>query len=466
VNVGTLGRENLRQVSHLHRNRMRGWSTGEGSWLRSPTLAASVAIGVVTLILRLSYGASAPTDRVGARYVSGSRRFDVTRHSPTAPGSWLYVEAGHALHVATGMTAVHSLVLLAALLSAAAAALTCVAGTALGGRWVGLAAGGLVASAPVSWFAGSTVSTYSVDAFLGALLLVLARRARPYRAHGAVAVAALGLGAGVRLSVIPAFVLLGAIVVVASVRTVGQLLTVVLAAVASVAAWLVPLVVDQPGGLHAWLHAVHSQISHAAHASSVFVAPPSGAVTNVGTFGAWSLVTLGPVIVVAVLGIVVLAVVRVATRQPGGNASLRIWRASTEPGDRVERSWYQRTGALLTVAVVPPVAVVTLGPFTAGGAVLSYLVPATILFLLPVARLVHHRARGVRRTAAVVVTVLVVGAMAVNIQRFVAAPGILPATVVRHHPGLWISQTRYQAPYADTADTIRAADRQAGPVGR
>ncbi len=82
MNVGTLGRENLRQVSHLHRDSVRGWSTGGASWLRSPTLAASVVIGVVTLVLRLSYGASRPTDADGARFVLGSEHFDVTHGGP------------------------------------------------------------------------------------------------------------------------------------------------------------------------------------------------------------------------------------------------------------------------------------------------------------------------------------------------------------------------------------------------
>jgi len=462
VNVGTLGRENLRQVSHLHRDSVRGWSTGGASWLRSPTLAASVAIGLVTLVLRLSYGASRPTDTSGARFVLGSEHFDVTHGAPPAPGAWLYVAAGHAVRVVTGLSPVHSLVLVAAVLSAAAAGLTCVAGTALGGRFVGVAAGSLVASAPVSWFAGATVSTYSVDASLAALLIVLARRAQPYRAHGVVAVLALGLAAGVSLSVVPGFVLLAAVAVVGSVRTVGQLLTAVVAGIGSVAVWLVPVILIQPGGLRAWLHAVHVQVSHAAHASSVFVAPSSGAVTNVGTFGGWSLVSLGPVIVVALVAVIVLAVARVATGQPGGNASLRIWSAATEPRDRIERPWYQGTGAILVAALIPPVAVVTLWQFTAGGAVLSYLVPATVLALLPVARLLHHRARGVRRAAVVVATVLVVAVVVVNAQRFVAAPGILPANVARHHPGWWISKARYQSPYADTADTIRAADRGGG----
>jgi hypothetical protein len=375
------------------------------------------------------------------------------------------VEVGRAIHVMTGLSPVRSLVLLAALASAAAAAFTCVAGTALGGRWVGIAAAALVATAPVSWFAGATVSAYSFDALVGALLVVLARRARPSRAHGVLAVVTLGLGAGIHLSLVPAFALLTAIAVVASVRTVGQLLAVIAAGAASVAAWFVPLVVIQPGGLHAWLHFVRAQVSHTAHSSSVFVAPTARAITNVGTFGAWSLVTLAPVIVMSLLGVLVLVGVRIATRQPGGNVSLRIWSTGDETADRVERPSYQGTGAVLGAALVPPVAVVTLYRFGAGGAVLSYLVPATVLFLLPAARLLHHRARGVRRATAVVATLLVAGAVALNVERFVGAPGILPATVARDHPGLWISQARYQAPYADTAATISAADRRHRPVG-
>jgi hypothetical protein len=462
VNVDTLDRQSLRQVSHLHRPSVGGWSRRPTSWLRSTTLAASVLIGLVTFVLRLSYAASRPTDGDASLLVAGSTHFDVARRTPPAPGAWLYVASGHALHVVFGLSPVAGLVLLAALASAAAAALTCVAGTVLGGRWVGIAAGGLLATAPVSWFAGATVSTASFAAFLAALLVVLARRARPHGFHGVAAVAVLGLGAGVRLSVLPAFALLAAIAVVASVRTVGQLLATGLAAAASLAVWVVPLLFIQPGGLRTWLHAVHVHISHAAHASSVFAAPSAGVLTNIGTFGGWSVVTLAPLLVLAVLAVLALAGARLATRQPGGNASLRIWGAPTEPADRIERPRYQGTGVILLAALVPPLAVVTLGKFTGGGAVLSYLVPATVLLLLPVARLLHHRAGAVRRTAVIVATLAVAAIVAVNVQRFVAAPGILPAAVPRHDGGLWISKARYQAPYRDTAAAIRAADRRRG----
>ncbi|MGH9017943.1 MAG: hypothetical protein ACRDY1_09380 [Acidimicrobiales bacterium] len=466
MNVDTLGRQNLRQVSHLHRHRLRGWATGEPSWLRSTTLAGAVVIGAATLVLRLVYGAAVATDRAGAALVAGTGHFDVRLGSPPAPGSWLYLAAGRALHDVAGLSTVHALVLVSALLSAAAAGGTCLAGTALGGRFVGLAAGAFVGTAPVAWFAGSTVSTAGVGAALAALLIVLARRARPYRAHGIVAVAALGLAAGVRLSVVPALVLVAAIAVVASVRTVGQLLLLVGAGVASVAAWLVPVAVLQSGGLRAWLHAVHLQLSHTGSASSVFVAPAARATTNLGTAAAWSLVTLAPVAAVAVVGVVVLVLVRLVTRRPAGNTTLRIWAAGTEPTVTDERPWYQTTTAVLVAAIVPPVAVVTLGRFTGGGDVLDYLVPAAVLFLLPLGRLLHHHSPGVRRPALALAAVLVAATVVFNVQRFVAAPGILPARVIHHEPHLWISKARYGAPYADTAATIRAADAGRGAADR
>ncbi len=182
-------------------------------------------------------------------------------------------------------------------------------------------------------------------------------------------------------------------------------------------------------------------------------------VTNLGTFGGWSVVSLGPLLVLAVLALIVLAGARLASGRPGGNASLRIWQTTEEPRVTVERPRYQSTGAILALALIPPVALATLGRFTTGGDVLSYLVPATLLFLLPLGRLLHHRSAGLRRAALLVATLLVAVLVAANVQRFVSGPGILPSSVVRHQPGLWISQSRYQSPYADTADSIRAADR-------
>ena len=114
-------------------------------------------------------GADAPprgggirSDRLGRSSVR-ARRAALRRglRHPVPPGYWLYVTLGHALHVTTGLGTVQSLVLLTALASAAAGALTAVGGTLLAGRWVGLAAATLLTFTPVSWFDGSTVSTYS-----------------------------------------------------------------------------------------------------------------------------------------------------------------------------------------------------------------------------------------------------------------------------------------------------------------
>jgi hypothetical protein len=465
VNVGTLGRENLRRVSHLHRDAVPGWSARPRLWRRSPVVIVASLIGLGALGLRLAYGATGPTDTVGAQLVVGSSRFDVTHGAPAAPGSWLYVAAGHVLHLATGLSTVHSLVLLAALASGGAASFTCLAGSALGGRWVGVAAGAFLATAPLSWFAGSTVSVSGFGALAGATLIVLARRARPYGPHGVVAIALLGLAGGIHLSVAFDFVFLALVVVVASVRTVGQLLATAVVGLASVAAWLVPVIAIQPGGFHAWFHALHVQLSEAAAASSPLAAPSSGALTNLGVAGGWSLLTLGPALVVAVIGVLLLTAARIVTRRPAGTAA-PIWGAPAEKQARLEWPWYQTSAAVLAAALLPPVVFALLGQYAVAGGVLAYVVPATILLLLPMGRLLRHRSRGLRRAATAIFSVAVVAACVVNVQRFVAAPGILPASFARHHPGLWISEARYQSPYPATAATIRSADLLDSQVGR
>jgi hypothetical protein len=458
VNLGTLGREDLRQVSRLHRHRTPGWESARAPWFAAPKVAVSAAVGLVTLALRLVFGANGPTDWDGVQYVVGSNRFDVTHGAPHPPGYWLYVEVGHVVHVVAGLSAAQSLVLVAALASAAAAALTCAAGVAVGGWWLGLAAAGVVASAPVSWFAGSTVSSYSFDALVAALLVLLAVTARPHGAHGVAAVVGLGLATGFRPSILPMFLPLALIAVAASTRGVRRLTMTVGAGVASVAVWFVPMVLEQPGGVRVWLHAWRAESAGAVQTSSIF-STGSGAATNVGTFAAYTLLTVGPVLVLAVAAGVALLVVRVVTGRDAGNAALRIWRddasaTATRPGG----PWYQTTPAIVAAAVVPPLAIVNLVQFAKGGYTLSYLPAATIVLLVPAVRLIRHRAPVVRRVSMVVATAAVLAVVGINVQRFVGAPGILPASFATAHPGLWISQARYGAPYIDTSATIRAAD--------
>jgi hypothetical protein len=468
VSSARIGREQLRQVSDLHRRSLQGWSRHTETRDRWRVLLPALGIGAATLALRLLERASGPTDWGGAQYVLGSRHFDVTHGAPSPPGYWLYVAVGHALHVVTGLDIVGSLVLLAAVASAAAAALTAVAGTLLVGRWVGLAAAVLVASTPVSWFNGSIVSTYSFCALVGALLVVLARLAHPGTSHGTVAVVVLGIAAGFMPWVIPMFALVALVALSASTRSLRQLIVSMLAAVASIAVWFVPMVAIQPGHFAAWAHAVRDEASAAAHASSVFYST-SGAATNFGVFGAYSLLSLWPAVVLAVAALLTLSVTRLVTRKPAGDVSRRIW---SNTGPRADlalgtsaRPWYQRSGAILGAAILPPLAIVIMGRFPAGGAVLSYLPTATVLLLWPLSRLLRHRVRVLRRSGAVVATVAVIATCVLNFDQFVESPGILPASLAAEHSGLWISQSRYGAPYPDTVAAIAAADRAESALG-
>jgi hypothetical protein len=424
-------------------------------------LAPAIGLGAAALMLRLVEAASGPTDWDGAQYVLGARHFDVAYGTPSPPGYWLYVTLGHALHVTTGLGTVQSLVLLTALASAAAVALTAVGGTLLAGRWVGLAAATLLTFTPVSWFDGSTVSTYSFCALAGVLLVVLARRAYPGSRHGILAAVVLGFSSGFVPWSLPMFALLALLAAVASTRSLRGLLALVLAGAGSVAVWFVPMVAAQPGHLSAWAHAVRVEASDAAHASSVLFSG-SAAGTNFGIFGAYSLLSLWPSLVLAVTATVILLGSRLVTRRPGGDVSRRIWSGF---GSRTDlafeaqgRPWYQRGGAILTTAIVPPLAIVTVGRFPAGGAVLSFLPAATVLLLWPLSRLLRHRVRSLRLSGALVTAVVVTAACALGSLQFLEEPGMLPTSSVTEHGAIWMTQSRYGAPYPDTAATIAATD--------
>jgi hypothetical protein len=430
-------------------------------------LVPATGIGVAALVLRLVEAASGPSDWDGAQYVLGARRFDVAHGAPSAPGYWLYVALGHALHVATGLGTIKSLVLLTALASAATSALTVVEGTLLVGRWVGLAAATLLTFTPVSWFDGSTVSTYSFCALAGVLLVVLARRAYPGSRHGVLAVVVLGIASGFMPWVLPMFALLALAAAVASIRALRQLLAVVLAGAASIAVWFVPMIAAQPGHLGSWAHAVRLEVSDAAHASSILYSS-SAARANFGVFGAYSLLSLWPAIVLAVAVTAILLVSRLVTRRPGGDISRRIWSGfGSRPDlalDSQGRPWYLRSGAIVTAAIVPPLAILVIGRFPAGGAVLSFLPTATVLLLWPLSRLLRHRVRSLRLSGAVVAALVLAGACALGSEQFLEQPGMLPTSLTTEHGGIWVTQSRYGAPYPDSAAAIASTDRAEGAL--
>ena len=441
------------------------------------------AVGLATLVARLATAAAGPTDWDSSQFASGVVRFDVTHGRPQPPGYYLYVGAGRLIHT-FGPGAVGALVLVSALASALASGLVVVAGRDLGGRWVGLAAGVVVATSPFAWFSGSIASTYSFDLVIAPLLIVLAWRARPHSWHGAAALGALGLVAGFRQSAMQTFALLALLAVAGSVRRVREALRAVLAGAAAVALWAVPMALSQPGGLPAWARATRLEALGAVRATSIFDHAPSGA-ANVGTFAGYTLVAIAPLVALALVAGFVLLVrtlvravrsdpsITVSTLQSAASVAAP---AATRPQLRSRRGrrsdwsrpWYQSRTAILVAAVVPPMAVVALVEFAKSGYLLAYLpgsvialllVPAAMLERDPPGRSARSAGRGVLVTIWFVVVSLAVGAIAVlGAQRFLTGTGVLPAKPTTSAHGFWLTQARYQAPYPATRSTIRAAD--------
>ncbi len=437
-------------LSRIERRRERQSRSG---------LAAPLLIALATLVLRLATAANGPTDWDSAQYAAAVDHFDVTHGRPQPPGYWLYVMAGRLVHAVTGVGTIHSLVLVAALASALAAGLTVVAGRDLGGPWVGVAAGLVVATCPFAWFSGSIVATYSFDLVACPLLIILAWRARPGSWHGLAAAVALGLLTGFRQSIIESFAVLALIAVVASTRRWSQLVGTIVAGAAAVAVWLVPLSLSQPGGFAAWARATRIETNGAAQASSIFVHWSAGAL-NFGTFAGYTVVCLAPLAVLTVLAGLALAV---RALLPTGETD-RMWSAWSEDGvsrgvGMHRRPWYQLRSVILGAAIIPPVLLVTLVEFAKGGYLLAYLPAAVILLLLPLGSLNRKSAPGRRpsRGWLVVTSLGVVLVLAIGTQRFLDGNGVLPQKLLASN-GVWLVQPRYQAPYADTRPAIRAAD--------
>ncbi len=418
-------------------------------------------VGLVTLALRLLTAASGPTDWDSAQYASAVGHYDVTHGQPQPPGYWLYVISGRLIHQLTGVGTIHSLVLVAAVASAVAAGLTTVAGTDLGGRWVGVAAGAVVATCPFAWFSGSIVATYSFDMVGCSLLVILAWRARPDSWHGVAAVVALGLLAGFRQSMIQSFAVLALIPVVASTRRWSRLGVTVVAGAAAVGVWLIPMSMSQPGGFSVWVHATRIETDGAAQATSVLDHAAGGA-TNLGTFSAFTAVALAPVAVLALLAAVVLAIRALANRSGGTRPAPPVAGAmEVESGVAPwSRPWYQGRTAVLGAAIVPPMLLVALVQFAKGGYLLAYLPAAVLALLLPVGAL--NRPRGDEQRASpawlVLTTVGVIAVVALGSQRFLGGAGVLPEGLLRSSGPVWLEQPRYQAPYADTRQTIQSID--------
>lgn len=458
----------LTRAQLQRRNRRRN------RWSAVPWL---LALG--TLALRLATAATGPTDWDSAQYASAVRHFDITHGQPQPPGYWLYVESGRLLHSVTGMGTIAGLVLVSALASALAVGLTTVAGRDLGGGWVGLVAGIVVALSPFAWFSGSIVATYSFDMVACSLLVIFAWRARPNSWHGVYAAAALGVLAGFRQSIVTAFALLALLAVIGSTRRLSRLGITVVVGIVACGSWFVPMLASQPGGFQAWLHATRLEVTGAAQQTSV-LDHATGTATNFGTFAAYTALALAPLAALALLAGLLLLVRRtisaIAHRgmdsggpltDPDGSSTAAHTGETVPAGTRPGRPWYRSRPAVLGAAIVPPVLLVTVIQFAKGGYLLAYLPAAVIALLLPLGAL-NRRTSDSRRLSPtwVVLTSLTVGAVAlVGAQRFVSAVAAIPPEWTQGSSSLWLDQPRYQAPYATTAASIRLADSMDAALG-
>ncbi|MDP9388561.1 MAG: hypothetical protein M3Q48_11790, partial [Actinomycetota bacterium] len=202
------------------------------------------------------------------------------------------------------------------------------------------------------------------------------------------------------------------------------------AGVLGLAVWVVPMALEQPGGLavvrehgaRIWREAVSLS-------SPLYGAPADGIRYNLGQVGGYTLAAVAFLLPAAALG-----------------AVLAVRERSRTVLDAPRRS--PRPPTLLAVAALPPLAFVAVFHFGKAGYVLSYL-PALVLLLLWPAAALPGRQR------------LAVGALALvgcvlQALRFAGAPGLLPASLTDTGP--WFTESRFGAPYRVTAPALRETD--------
>jgi hypothetical protein len=215
----------------------------------------------------------------------------------------------------------------------------------------------------------------------------------------------------------------------------------------------------------------------AVQATSVLDHAQSGSV-NLGTFAAYTFLALAPLIALAVIAgflLMVRGLVRALRRDaaladpiPPVAVTPSQFRHRRGRSAEWTRPWYQSRTAILVAAIVPPMAVVALVQFAKSGYLLAYLPGSIIaLLLVPAALLRRDRPRrsdrsqrrGFLVTVWLVVVTLAVASIAVlGAQRFLTGTGVLPVKTNTATHGLWLTQTRYQAPYPATRSAIRSAD--------
>ncbi len=374
-----------------------------------------------------------PVEWDGAQLVMGLDRFDVSNGTPHAPGYWLYIAAGRLVRALTWLDGTASLTLVSSAAAAATVALSALLGRAIGGRLVGWLAAGLVLSSPFLLFYGSSVDTYTLDALACVVLLALAWHARPGGPEGLLAAAALGLAAGFRQTSLLLFAPLAVVAMARSARDLRTWLWGAVVATGSVACWLLPMLVEQPGGLGAWRRA-SDELLDGSVAQTAFFAGTADVITrNMTQGGTYATIAFLPAAVVSLVAV-------------GG---LLLAGRRGEPPGPAGRSWPRRT-LLPALAAVPALVFLVVIHFGKAGYLLAALPAGVLLLLAPAAALAPSA-----RRAVAVCGIVVCSATA---AQFLLAPGIVPASLVDDTP-LFLTSSVNGAPFPFTAAAVADSDR-------
>lgn len=389
-------------------------------------LAASA--GVVCVVSR----ARVPTEWDSAQLAAGVIAFDVRVHEPHPPGYWSYLVGGRLVRLLTGLQPHSALVVVSIAGAMLAVLVTYALGRVIAGPALGIAAGAVAAGHPLLLFYGSIAATYAWDAAASStavlLALLAATRERGWR-YAAGCAATIGFLGGFRPSLV---IFLAPLVLAAGILSrakVRHYAVIALTGALAVATWLVPMAIEQQGGL-AELRAQNAAMwSNAAHFTSPFFgAAPEMIETNVLRTIGWGLAALLPVVVA---GAALTAMARSSARDESGAGRRR----------RVV------AGGLVALVAVPQIASSLLLHFGKPGYTLGWLLPVVAVVIAPVSRL-----HGVRRLAggALIGTIALLG-----VGQFLFGAGLVPARLTAVGP---FSHGQYEAPFRATRREIRRAD--------
>ncbi len=381
-----------------------------------------VGLSLFAFVVHLLTAARQPTAWDSVHYVRGITDFDVVQYSPHAPGYYLYVVAGRIVHLLTPLSAYWSMLVVNSLAGALTSGVAYLFARRATSHRGGVVSAIVVMTMPLLWYYSSIVASNPFDALALILLAYLAYVARPRSHAGLWACVVLAIVGGFRPSSFIIFFPITLFVVIRSVRSVRALLVCGAAGAAVVALWMVPMVLEQPGGLGA-IRAESNQLYEDSMNATSTLRGAQGAKEN-------SLHALGvtfasalPLLPLIVFGLL--------------------------PFRRIERD---RSPYLpLLIAALPGFLEATFLHIGVPGYALTYL-PA-----IAVGAIVGAFSFHTRRALFIVACILSIGAIGYQTQRFLVAPGILPNRVGAA-TGIW--DDKHGAPYPQTWQYIKAMDRK------